>query len=283
MQNILLSTTSNSCEKNINTVIHGDCIEVLKTFHKDTFDLIFADPPYYLQLPNNKRLKRPDGSEIIPVDDEWDKFEGYEDFDRFTLNWLTECQRVLKPTGTIWVIGMYHSIFRVGKIMQDLGLWFLNDVIWVKMGALPNLNGRRFTNNHETLIWAVKDKNCKNYTFNYELLKETNEGKQMKDTDWVFPICTGAERLRDKNGIKLHNTQKPIKLIQRVILTASNKGDLVLDPFLGSGTTAVMAEELGRKWIGIEISKKYVELSQKRINLFRNKDIFKICKPNKSM
>jgi modification methylase len=262
---------------NINCAIEGDCCQVLKNFPDNTFDLIFADPPYYLQLPNNKRLKRFDGSEIIPVYDDWDKFENYEDFDKFTLSWLIECQRVLKPTGTIWVIGMYHSIFRVGKIMQDLGLWFLNDVIWVKIGALPNLNGRRFTNNHETLIWAVKNKDCKNYTFNYELLKEMNDGKQMKDTDWIFPICTGVERLRDKNGIKLHNTQKPIKLIQRVILTASNKGDLILDPFLGSGTTAAAAEELGRKWIGIEKNKKYIELTQNRINSQLKKETVRIC------
>lgn len=269
---------------NINCAIEGDCCQVLKNFPDNTFDLIFADPPYYLQLPNNKRLKRFDGSEIIPVYDDWDKFENYEDFDKFTLSWLIECQRVLKPTGTIWVIGMYHSIFRVGKIMQDLGLWFLNDVIWIKIGALPNLNGRRFTNNHETLIWAVKNKDCKNYIFNYELLKEMNDGKQMKDTDWIFPICTGAERLRDKNGIKLHNTQKPIKLIQRVILTASNKGDLILDPFLGSGTTAAAAEELGRKWIGIEKNKKYIELTQNRINSQLKKETVRICpEPSKEI
>lgn len=255
----------------INCVIHGDCCQELKNFPDNTFDLIFADPPYYLQLPNNKRLKRFDGSEIIPVYDDWDKFKDYADFDNFTLNWLTECQRVLKPTGTIWVIGMYHSIYRVGKIMQDLGLWFLNDVIWVKTNALPNLNGRRFTNNHETLIWAVKNKDCKGYTFNYELMKKVNGGMQMKDTDWVFPLCTGAERLRDKNGIKLHNTQKPLKLIQRVLLTASNEGDLILDPFLGSGTTAVAAEELGRKWVGIEKDKKSVELANNRVSVFRNK------------
>jgi modification methylase len=255
----------------INCVIHGDCCQELKNFPDNTFDLIFADPPYYLQLPNNKRLKRFDGSEIIPVYDDWDKFKDYADFDNFTLNWLTECQRVLKPTGTIWVIGMYHSIYRVGKIMQDLGLWFLNDVIWVKTNALPNLNGRRFTNNHETLIWAVKNKDCKGYTFNYELMKKVNGGMQMKDTDWVFPLCTGAERLRDKNGIKLHNTQKPLKLIQRVILTASNEGDLILDPFIGSGTTAVAAEELGRKWVGIEKDKKSVELANNRVSVFRNK------------
>ena len=270
MQSTSLSITSNRDTKNVNATICGDCIEVLKTFPDNIFDLIFADPPYYLQLPKGKRLKRPDGSEIIPVDDEWDEFKNYEDFDKFTLGWLSECQRVLKPTGTIWVIGMYHSIFRVGKIMQDLGLWFLNDVIWVKQGALPNLNGRRFTNNHETLIWAVKNKDCKRYAFNYELLKEINDGKQMKDTDWIFPICTGNERLRDKNGIKLHNTQKPIKLIQRIILTASNEGDLVLDPFLGSGTTAVAAEELGRRWIGIEKNKKYVDLTKNRIDVLRN-------------
>jgi len=268
MSNTLSFPTSKSaqCKDRINTVIHGDCTEVLKTFSDDTFDLIFVDPPYYLQLPKGKRLKRPDGSEIIPVYDKWDKFKNYEEFDEFTLNWLTECQRVLKPTGTLWVIGMYHNIFRVGKIMQDLGLWFLNDVIWVKIGALPNLNGRRFTNNHETLIWAVKNKHCKGYTFNYELLKEINNGKQMKDTDWVFPICTGNERLRDRNGIKVHTTQKPIGLIKRVILTASNKGDLVLDPFLGTGTTAVAAQGLGRKWIGIEKEKRYVEVARKRID-----------------
>ncbi|PIP24871.1 MAG: hypothetical protein COX34_01845, partial [Candidatus Nealsonbacteria bacterium CG23_combo_of_CG06-09_8_20_14_all_36_12] len=155
-----------------NEIIHGDCIEILKSFSENYFDLIFADPPYNLQLPQNRKLVRKDGSEVIPVSDEWDKFESYDEYDNFTENWLKECQRVLKPTGTIWVMGMYHNIFRVGKIMQDLGLWFLNDVIWVKIDAMPNFNGRRFTNNHETLIWAVKNKNCKNYTFNFELLKK---------------------------------------------------------------------------------------------------------------
>lgn len=251
--------------KNENKIIHGDSLEELAQFPDSTFDLIFADPPYFLQLPKGKRLKRADGSEIIPVDDEWDTFESYEDYDNFTLNWLKECQRLLKSTGTIWVIGMYHNIFRVGKIMQDLGLWFLNDVIWVKIGALPNLNGRRFTNNHETLIWAVKNKNCKDYTFNYEFLKEMNGGKQMKDTDWFFNICNGPERLRDGNGVKLHPTQKPLKLIQQVLLTASNKGDLVLDPFMGSGTTAVVATALDRKWVGIEKEEKYIRVAEKRL------------------
>lgn len=262
-------------EQFLNTIIHGDCIEELKKMPANTFDLIFADPPYYLQLPKGKRLKRADGSEIIPVDDEWDSFDSYEDYDSFTQSWLSECQRVLKPTGTLWVIGMYHNIFRVGKIMQDLGYWFLNDVIWVKIGALPNLNCRRFTNNHETLIWAVKNKKSKGYTFNYQLLKEMNGGKQMKDTDWNFSICRGSERLRGEDGIKSHPTQKPLKLIQQVILTSSKKGDLILDPFMGSGTTAVVAQALGRNWIGIEKEKKYILVANSRVNNY-NKSANKI-------
>ena len=254
--------------KEVNKIHHGDCLEILKTFPDNSFDLIFADPPYFLQLPKGKRLKRADGSEIIPVDDAWDSFESYEQCDKFTEAWLKECQRVLKPTGTIWVIGMYHNIFRVGKIMQDLGIWFLNDVIWVKIGALPNLNCSRLTNNHETLIWAVKDKKSKGYTFNYQLLKKLNGDKQMKDTDWNFSICRGNERLRDENGIKSHPTQKPLKLIQQVVLTSSKKGDLILDPFLGSGTTAVVAKALDRNWIGIEKEKKYVDLANKRISAY---------------
>lgn len=252
----------------LNKIIHGDCLKILKYFPDNYFDLIFADPPYNLQLPNDRKLFRADGSEVIPVNDAWDKFESYEDYDDFTASWLKECQRVLKMTGTIWVMGMYHNIFRVGKIMQDLGLWFLNDVIWVKIDAMPNFNGRRFTNNHETLLWAVKNKYCKNYTFNFNFLQQMNGGEQMKDTDWVFPICRGEERLRDENGIKLHPTQKPLKLIQQVLLTASKKGDLILDPFMGSGTTAIVAKALGRNWIGIEKEKKYFELANKRIFSF---------------
>ena len=255
--------------KDVNKIFHGDCLEVLKTFPDDTFDLIFADPPYYLQLPKGKRLKRADGSEVIPVDNDWDKFESYEECDKFTENWLKECQRVLKPTGTIWVIGMYHNIFRVGKIMQDLGLWFLNDVVWVKTDALPNLNGRRFTNNHETLIWAIKNKTVKGYTFNYELMKNMNGGKQMKDTDWVFGLCKGNERLKDENGIKAHPTQKPLKLIQQVVLASSKKGDLILDPFLGRGTTAVVAKALDRNWIGIEKEENYVKIAKKRVDDYK--------------
>lgn len=252
----------------INTIIHGDCIQEMKKISDNSIDLIFADPPYYLQLPKGKRLKRADGSEIIPVDDNWDKFKNYEDYDNFTKNWIVECQRILKPNGTFWVIGMYHNIFRVGKIMQDLGFWFLNDIIWIKIDALPNLNGRRFTNNHETLIWSVKDKNSKGYTFNYDFLKQMNGGKQMKDTDWIFGLCKGHERLKDQNGIKAHPTQKPLKLIQQVLLSASNKGDLIFDPFIGTGTTAVAAKILGRNWIGIEKEKKYVDLAYKRLSTF---------------
>ena len=249
----------------LNKIIHGDCVEELKKFGANSFDLIFADPPYYLQLPKGKRLKRANGSEIIPVDDDWDSFESYEDYDNFTESWLKECQRVLKPTGTIWVIGMYHNIFRVGKIMQDLGFWFLNDVIWVKIGALPNLNCRRLTNNHETLIWAVKNKKSKGYTFNYNLLKEINNGKQMKDTDWIFSICRGNERLRDENGVRSHPTQKPVKLIQQIIIASSKENDLILDPFMGSGTTAFAAHALNWNWIGIEKEKIYIDLVLDRI------------------
>ena len=258
-------------KEQLNKIIHGDCIEILKSFPDNYFDLIFADPPYNLQLPKNRKLLRENGTEVIPVNDEWDQFENYEDYDSFTKNWLKECQRVLKLTGTIWVMGMYHNIFRIGKIMQDLGLWFLNDVIWVKIDAMPNFKERRFTNNHETLIWAVKNKNCKSYNFNNEFLKKMNGGKQMKDTDWLFSICRGRERLRDKDGIKLHSTQKPLKLIQQVLLTASKKGDLILDPFMGSGTTAVVAQALRRKWIGVEKEEKYVNLANSRIKQYSRK------------
>lgn len=252
-------------QEKLNTVIHGNCIEELTKFPNNSIDLIFADPPYYLQLPKGKRLKRSNGTEIIPVDDKWDRFDSYEDYDNFTMRWLYECQRIIKVTGSIWVIGMYHNIFRVGTIMQNLGIWFLNDVIWIKTDALPNLNGRRFANSHETLIWAVKDKTCKNYTFNYEQMKQINGGKQMKDTDWIFGLCRGKERLKDTNGVKLHSTQKPLKLVQQVLLASSNKGDVVLDPFFGTGTTGIVAKGLDRNWIGIEKEKRYVDIARKRV------------------
>jgi len=255
----------------INKIIYGNCIEELKNFPDNSIDLIFADPPYYLQLPKGKRLKRANGTEVIPVEDDWDKFENYEDYDNFTKSWLFECQRVLKSTGSIWVIGMYHNIFRVGTVMQNLGLWFLNDVIWIKTDALPNFNGRRFANSHETLIWAVKNKNCKSYTFNYEQMKQINGGKQMKDTDWIFGLCRGKERVKNENGVKAHPAQKPLKLIQQILLAATKKGDLVLDPFFGTGTTGVVAEALHRNWIGIEKEKKYVDIANKRISTFIKK------------
>ncbi|MFP4487074.1 MAG: DNA-methyltransferase [Campylobacterales bacterium] len=241
----------------------------MKKIDNNSIDLIFADPPYYLQLPKKKRLKRANGTEIIPVDSDWDKFDSYEDYDGFTNQWISECQRVVKPSGSIWVMGMYHNIFRVGTIMQNLGLWFLNDIIWVKTDALPNLNGRRFTNSHETLIWAVKNKECTSYFFNYELMKKMNGGKQMKDTDWIFGLCRGKERIKDENGIKIHPTQKPLKLIQQVLLASSKKGDLVLDPFFGTGTTGVVAKALERDWIGIEKEKKYVDIANKRISEYK--------------
>ena len=260
-------------QKLLSTIIHGDCLIEMKKIPDNSVDLIFADPPYYLQLPKGKRLKRSNGTEIIPVDNDWDSFESYDHYDAFTQAWISECQRILKPTGTFWVIGMYHNIFRVGTIMQNLGMWFLNDVIWVKIDALPNLNGRRFTNNHETLIWSVKDKDCKRYTFNYELMKKLNGGKQMKDTDWIFGLCKGNERLKDENGIKAHPTQKPLKLIQQIVLAASNKGDIVFDPFMGSGTTAIVAEALGRKWLGVERDEKYVQLARNRVRDFSKKKV----------
>jgi len=250
-------------KKYLNKIIKGNCIEELKKIPENSIDLIFADPPYNMQLQGE--LYRPNQTKVSGVDDKWDKFSSFEEYDKFTYDWLKECKRVLKKDGSIWVIGSYHNIFRVGKIMQDLGLWFLNDVIWVKIDAMPNFNGRRFTNNHETLIWAVKNKNCKNYTFNNDFLMQMNGGQQMKDTDWIFKICRGPERLKDENGIKAHPTQKPLKLIQQVLLSASKKGDLVLDPFLGSGTTAVVAKALDRNWVGIEKEKKYVDLANTRI------------------
>jgi DNA modification methylase len=251
----------------LNQIIQGDCIEIMKSIPDNTFDLIFADPPYYLQLPNRK-LYRKNGTEVIPVNQDWDKFNSYEDYDKFTESWLKECKRVLKYTGTIWITGMYHNIFRVGKIMQDLDFWILNDIIWVKLNAMPNFNGRRFTNNHETIIWATKNKNCKNYIFNNTLMNKMNNGAQMKDTDWVFSICNGDERLRDLNGLKSHPTQKPLKLIQQIILASTKKGGVILDPFIGSGTTAIVSEALGRKWIGIEKDKTYFNLANTRIKNF---------------
>jgi modification methylase len=224
-------------------------------------DLVFADPPYNLQLQGD--LKRPDDSRVDAVDDDWDKFASFADYDAFTREWLRACKRVLKPAGTIWVIGSYHNIFRVGAIMQDLGFWILNDVIWRKTNPMPNFRGRRFTNAHETLIWASRD-DGKGYTFNYEVLKAGNEDIQVR-SDWTIPLCTGEERLKGKDGKKLHPTQKPEALLARVILSASRPDDLVLDPFNGTGTTGAVAKHLGRRYIGIERDPNYAKAAEQRI------------------
>ena len=225
-------------------------------------DLVFADPPYNLQLASD--LKRPDDSRVDAVDDDWDKFASFADYDDFTRAWLLAARRVLKPAGTIWVIGSYHNIFRVGALMQDLGFWILNDVIWRKTNPMPNFRGRRFTNAHETLIWASRDANAKGYTFTYEVLKAGNEDVQVR-SDWTIPLCTGEERLKGGDGKKLHPTQKPEALLARVILSSSRPDDLVLDPFAGTGTTGAIAKHLGRRFIGIEREAKYARAAEKRI------------------
>ena len=245
----------------VNKIIHGDCLKVLKTFQDESIDLVFADPPYNLQL--NKELYRPDSSRVSAVNDDWDKFTSFEKYDEFTEKWLFHCKRVLKPNGSLWVIGSYHNIFRVGKIIQDLGFWILNDIIWRKTNPMPNFKGTRFTNAHETLIWASKSQKSK-FTFNYNSMKSLNEDIQMR-SDWCIPICSGNERLKD-NGTKLHSTQKPESLLARIILSSTNQGDLILDPFLGSGTTACVAKKYNRRWIGIEREKKYISHSQSRID-----------------
>jgi modification methylase len=224
-------------------------------------DLVFADPPYNLQLKGD--LKRPDDSRVEAVDDDWDKFASFADYDAFTRAWLAACRRVLKPAATLWVIGSYHNIFRVGAILQDLGFWILNDVVWRKSNPMPNFRGRRFTNAHETLIWAAREQTSR-YTFNYEALKAGNEDLQVR-SDWTIPLCTGEERLKQADGSKLHPTQKPEALVARAILAASRPGDVVLDPFLGSGTTGAVAKRLGRSFIGIERDQAYARAAEARI------------------
>mgnify|MGYP003951489305 CR=1 FL=1 len=244
-----------------NKIINGDSLKELKKIPSETFDLVFADPPYNLQLRN--QLTRPDRSKVDAVNDKWDQFESFKTYDNFTIKWLQECKRILKKNGSMWVIGSYHNIFRVGTKIQDLGFWILNDVVWNKNNPMPNFRGTRFTNAHETLIWASKDKNSR-YTFNYQSLKCLNDDLQMRST-WNLPICNGNERLKD-NGKKVHSTQKPESLLHRIILASTNRNDLVLDPFLGSGTTAVVAKKLGRDFCGIEKEKKYFDAANKRLN-----------------
>jgi modification methylase len=242
------------------TIITGDCLEILPQLPEKSVDLVFADPPYNLQL--SKELWRPNQTRVAAVEDGWDKFQNFEEYDRFTRLWLAECRRILKDNGTLWVIGTYHNIFRVGTILQDLGFWILNDVVWLKTNPMPNFRGVRFTNAHETLIWAQKIKGNK-YTFNHQAMKSLNGELQMR-SDWVLPICTGKERLR-ANGSKIHSTQKPEALLYRVLLSSTHPGDIVLDPFFGSGTTGVVAKKLGRHYIAIERDKGYINIAAERI------------------
>lgn len=243
-------------------VLRGDCIEVLKGLPDASVDMVFADPPYNLQLGGD--LLRPDNSKVDAVDDDWDQFESFAAYDAFTRAWLSECRRVLKPEGSIWVIGSYHNVFRLGTAIQDLGFWVLNDIIWRKSNPMPNFKGTRFTNAHETLIWAARSREQKRYTFNYDALKAFNEDTQMR-SDWTFALCTGEERIKDEDGKKAHPTQKPEALLHRVMLAATRPGDVVLDPFFGTGTTGAAAKRLGRHFIGIEREETYAKLAEKRI------------------
>ena len=244
-----------------NKIIFGDSLVEIKKIPDKTFDLIFADPPYNMQI--GEKLTRPDSSKVNGVKDKWDQFDSFKHYDNFCINWLKECKRILKDNGSIWVIGSYHNIFRLGYHLQDLGFWLLNDIIWRKNNPMPNFRGTRFTNAHETLIWASKNKKSK-YTFNYQSLKCLNDDLQMR-SDWKLPICNGKERLK-RNGKKLHSTQKPEALLHRIILATTNKGDKIFDPFLGTGTSAVVSKKLGRKYYGIERDKKYFIAAKERVN-----------------
>ena len=243
-------------------ILLGDCVAAMARLPAESVDLVFADPPYNLQLQGD--LKRPDNSRVDAVDDDWDKFASFSAYDDFTRAWLIACRRLMKPAATLWVIGSYHNIFRVGARLQDLGFWILNDVVWRKSNPMPNFRGRRFTNAHETLIWAARDAGAKGYTFNYEALKAGNDDVQVR-SDWTLALCTGEERLKGANGKKLHPTQKPEALLARVILAASRPDDLVLDPFCGTGTTGAVAKRLGRRFLGIEREAGYAKAAEKRL------------------
>lgn len=243
-------------------IYNGNCVDILKNLPAKSVNLIFADPPYNLQL--KKELYRPNQTRVDGVNDDWDKFSTNADYDKFTREWLNACRTVMKDDATIWVIGSYHNIFRVGTIMMDLGFWILNDVQWYKTNPMPNFRGVRFTNATETLIWAKKSETQKKYTFNHQVMKELNAGKQMTSV-WQIPLCTGNERIKNEKGKKAHSTQKPEELLKRVILSSSNEGDVVLDPFSGSGTTCAVARKLNRKSVGIEQEKEYIKISKKRL------------------
>jgi len=256
------SNTASRSDLWLDTIFKGDCVAALERLPEKSVDVIFADPPYNLQL--NGDLHRPDQSRVDAVDDAWDQFESFAAYDAFTRAWLLACRRVLKPNGTIWVIGSYHNIFRVGAAMQDLGFWILNDIVWRKTNPMPNFRGRRFQNAHETMIWASRDPQSKGYTFNYDALKAANDDVQMR-SDWLFPICTGGERLKDDDGRKLHPTQKPEALLARVLLSSTKPGDVVLDPFFGTGTTGAVAKRLGRHFVGVEREQAYIDAALERI------------------
>jgi modification methylase len=247
----------------LDSIIKGDCVAALNALPDNSVDVVFADPPYNLQLGG--MLTRPDQAVVDAVDDEWDQFASFEAYDAFTRAWLLACRRVLKPTGTLWVIGSYHNIFRVGAILQDLHFWILNDIIWRKTNPMPNFKGRRFQNAHETLIWATPNANAKGYTFNYDAMKAANDDVQMR-SDWLFPICSGHERLEGDDGKKVHPTQKPEALLARIMMASTKPGDVILDPFFGSGTTGAVAKRLGRHFVGIEREQDYIDAASARID-----------------
>ena len=259
---LALSSEISSGKSWLNSILKGDCVAALEALPDKSVDVIFADPPYNLQLGG--ALHRPDQSLVDACDDEWDQFASFEAYDAFTRAWLLACRRVLKPNGTIWVIGSYHNIFRVGTALQDLNFWILNDVVWRKTNPMPNFKGRRFQNAHETMIWASRDPNAKGYTFNYDAMKAANDDVQMR-SDWLFPICSGGERLKGADGKKVHPTQKPEALIARVLMASSKPGDIVLDPFFGSGTTGAVAKRLGRNFVGVEREQVYIDAASARI------------------
>ena len=256
------------------SILMGDCMEQLASLPEASVDMVFADPPYNLQLEGE--LHRPNNSRVDGVDNDWDRFDSFATYDQFTREWLEGARRVLKPNGSLWVIGSYHNIFRVGTALQDLGFWMLNDVIWRKTNPMPNFRGRRFTNAHETLIWCARSKESK-YRFNYESMKALNDDLQMR-SDWLMPLCTGRERLKI-DGKKAHPTQKPEALLYRAIIASTNVDDIVVDPFFGSGTTGAVAKKLGRHYVGIERDPDYAALAEDRIskvNRIQEEDVLKI-------
>ena len=255
-------TSPKAKELPIDSILEGDCIAEMARLPDKSVDMIFADPPYNLQLGGE--LFRPEGGKVAACDDEWDKFDSLATYDDFTRDWLAEARRILKDDGTIWVIGSYHNIYRVGSLLQDAEFWILNDIVWRKANPMPNFRGTRFTNAHETLIWCAKDEEAR-YTFNYRAMKALNDDLQMR-SDWVLPICSGSERVKDDAGDKAHPTQKPEALLYRILLACTKPGDIVLDPFFGTGTTGAVARRLGRKWIGIERERSYVKVARQRID-----------------